>query len=116
MHKVIRASTLDPACHHQLRNSGIAVVELDIAPSSTARDSSSLHRACPAPSGALGRSRGMGGRQIDEAVLTAVCNILKPAALAATAQALTHADEQEGVRLVAFETAAERTRYAAERA
>jgi excisionase family DNA binding protein len=60
--------------------------------------------------------QGMGGRQIDEAVLTAVCEILKPAALAATAKALTHADEQEGVRLTAFETAAERTRYAAERA
>jgi excisionase family DNA binding protein len=58
----------------------------------------------------------MGGRQIDEAVLTEVCDILKPAALAATAQALTHADEQEDVRLAAFETAAERTRYAAERA
>lgn len=60
--------------------------------------------------------QGMGGRQIDEAVLTAVCDILKPASLAATAQALTHADEQEDLRLAAFETAAERTRYAAERA
>jgi excisionase family DNA binding protein len=60
--------------------------------------------------------QGMGGRQIDEAVLTEVCDILQPAALTATAQALTHADEQETVRLTAFETAAERTRYAAERA
>ncbi len=60
--------------------------------------------------------QGMGGRQVDEAMLAEVCNILKPAALAATAQALTHADEQEDVRLAAFETAAQRTRYAAERA
>ena len=60
--------------------------------------------------------QGMGGRQIDETVLDQVCNILEPASLAATAQALTHADEQEAARLAAFETAAERTRYAAERA
>ena len=60
--------------------------------------------------------QGMGGRQIDEAVLGEVCRVLQPAALAATAQALTHADEQEQARLAAFETAAQRTRYAAERA
>ena len=54
--------------------------------------------------------QGMGGRQIDEAVLAEVCDILEPASLLATAQALTHADEQETARLAAFETAAERTR------
>ena len=60
--------------------------------------------------------QGLGGRQLDEAVLAEVFRVLEPAAIAATARALTDQDASEAARLRAFETAVERGRYEAERA
>lgn len=65
-----------------------------------------------------GRSecQGLGGRQLDEAVLTEVFRVLEPAAITATAKALAEQEANEAARLAAFETALERARYEAERA
>jgi len=60
--------------------------------------------------------QGLGGRQLDEAVLAEVFRVLEPAAIAATARALAEAESNEAARLAAFETAVERARYEAERA
>jgi excisionase family DNA binding protein len=60
--------------------------------------------------------QGLGGRQLDEAVLEEVFRVLEPAAIAATAKALAAQQAGEAARLKAFETAVERTRYEAERA
>jgi hypothetical protein len=60
--------------------------------------------------------QGLGGRQLDEAVLAEVFRVLEPAAIAATAKALADQEASEATRLRAFETAVERCRYEAERA
>jgi DNA invertase Pin-like site-specific DNA recombinase len=60
--------------------------------------------------------QGLGGRQLDEAVLEQVFRVLKPAAIAATARALADQQASEAGRLRAFETTVERSRYEAERA
>jgi DNA invertase Pin-like site-specific DNA recombinase len=60
--------------------------------------------------------QGLGGRQLDEAVLAEVFRVLEPAAIAATARALADREVSEAARLRAFETAVERCRYEAERA
>jgi DNA invertase Pin-like site-specific DNA recombinase len=67
--------------------------------------------------GADGREcQGLGGRQLDEAVLEEVFRGLEPAAIQATAKALADQEDSEAARLRAFELALERTRYEAERA
>jgi hypothetical protein len=60
--------------------------------------------------------QGVGGRQIEQAVVGEVLAVLEPAALAATAQALADAGAARAERLLAFELAAERARYQAGRA
>ena len=60
--------------------------------------------------------QGLGGRQLDEAVLEQVFRVLEPAAIAATARALGDQEASEGARLRTFELAVERARYEAERA
>jgi DNA invertase Pin-like site-specific DNA recombinase len=60
--------------------------------------------------------QGVGGRQIEQAVVGEVLAVLEPAALAATAQALAGAAAAQAERLRAFELAAERARYQADRA
>jgi DNA invertase Pin-like site-specific DNA recombinase len=60
--------------------------------------------------------QGVGGRQIEQAVTGEVLAVLEPAALAATAQALADAEAARAERLRAFELAAERARYEADRA
>jgi hypothetical protein len=60
--------------------------------------------------------QGLGGRQLDEAVLSEVFRVLEPAAIAATAKALAGQQSTEDARLRAFETAVERAHYEAERA
>ena len=60
--------------------------------------------------------QGVGGRQIEQAVVGEVFAVLEPAALAATAQALADAEAARTQRLRAFELAAERARYEAGRA
>lgn len=74
---------------------------------------------CAVPIGQVNRTpecQGLGARPIDEAVCAEVFKVLEPAALAATAKALAETEASEAARLAAFETAAERTRFAAERA
>jgi DNA invertase Pin-like site-specific DNA recombinase len=66
--------------------------------------------------GAGPECQGLGGRQLDEAVLEEVFRVLEPAAIAATAKALADQEASEAARLRAFETAVERSRYEAERA
>jgi hypothetical protein len=60
--------------------------------------------------------QGVGGRQIEQAVVAEVLAVLEPAALAATAQALAGTEAARAERLRAFELAAERARYEAGRA
>ena len=60
--------------------------------------------------------QGLGGRQLDEAVLAEVFRVLEPAAIAATAKALADHAASDAARLRAFETALERAHYDAERA
>jgi excisionase family DNA binding protein len=60
--------------------------------------------------------QGLGGRQLDEAVLEQAFRVLEPAAITATAKALADQQASEAARLRAFETAVERSRYEAERA
>jgi DNA invertase Pin-like site-specific DNA recombinase len=74
---------------------------------------------CAARIGQVNRTpecQGLGARPVDEAVVAAAFTVLEPAALAATAKALAEAEANEAARLAAFQTAVERTRYAAERA
>ena len=58
----------------------------------------------------------LSGRRLDAAVVEQIFIVLQPAALAATAAALTEAEDQHARRVRAFELAVERARYAAERA
>jgi hypothetical protein len=58
----------------------------------------------------------IGGRRLENRVLDEVFAVLQPAALAATAQALTDAEHAHATTLRAFELAVERARYEAERA
>ena len=58
----------------------------------------------------------IGGRKIEARVLDEVFSVLEPASLAATAKALSEADENHAKRLVVFERAVERARFQAERA
>ncbi|MGA2928614.1 MAG: recombinase family protein [Solirubrobacteraceae bacterium] len=60
--------------------------------------------------------QGLGGRQLDEAVLEEVFRVLEPAAVAATAKALAGQETSQATRLRAFELAVERARYEADRA
>lgn len=58
----------------------------------------------------------IGGRRLENRVLEEVFAVLEPAALAATAQALTDAGQAHAATLRAFELTVERARYEAERA
>jgi DNA invertase Pin-like site-specific DNA recombinase len=58
----------------------------------------------------------IGGRRLENRVLEEVFAVLEPAALAATAQALTDAERAHAATLRAFELTVERARYEAERA
>ncbi|MGH2667764.1 MAG: recombinase family protein, partial [bacterium] len=58
----------------------------------------------------------LGGRRLEARVLDEVFAVLQPAALTATAKALSEADAHHVRRLVAFERAVERARFEAERA
>lgn len=66
--------------------------------------------------GGRAECQGLGGRGLDEAVLTEVFRALQPAALAATAKALAEAETAEEARLAVFRAAAEKARYEADRA
>lgn len=58
----------------------------------------------------------IGGRRLEQQVLEQVFAVLEPVAIEATIQALGHAHDDHQRRLGAFELAAERARYHAERA
>ena len=58
----------------------------------------------------------MGGRRLENRVLEEMFAVLEPAALSATAQALTDAEHAHQVTVRAFELTAERARYEADRA
>jgi DNA invertase Pin-like site-specific DNA recombinase len=58
----------------------------------------------------------LGGRRLEQRVLDEVFTVLAPAALTATARALTDAEQAHTATLHAFELAAERARYEAGRA
>jgi DNA invertase Pin-like site-specific DNA recombinase len=58
----------------------------------------------------------LGGRRLEQRVLAEVFAVLEPAALQATARALTEAEAQHATRLHAFELQVERARFEAERA
>ncbi|HEV3295240.1 MAG TPA: recombinase family protein, partial [Streptosporangiaceae bacterium] len=75
---------------------------------------------CAAEPTYLGRKttwcQSAGGRELEKAVLAEVFAVLEPAALAATATALAGAEAARTEHLKAFELAAERARYDADRA
>ena len=58
----------------------------------------------------------LGGRRLENRVLEEVFAVLEPAALAATAQALTDAEQAHAATLRTFELTVERARYEADRA
>jgi hypothetical protein len=58
----------------------------------------------------------LGGRRLEQHVLAEVFKVLEPAALAATAEALAHAEVHHAKRLRAFELQVERARFEADRA
>jgi DNA invertase Pin-like site-specific DNA recombinase len=58
----------------------------------------------------------LGGRRLEKRVLEEVFTVLEPATLAATAQALTDAEQAHAAMLRAFELTVERARYEAARA
>jgi DNA invertase Pin-like site-specific DNA recombinase len=58
----------------------------------------------------------LGGRRLEQHVLDEVFRVLEPAALAATAQALAHAEVHHAKRLRAFQLQVERARFEADRA
>jgi excisionase family DNA binding protein len=58
----------------------------------------------------------LGGRRLENRVLEEVFAVLEPAALAATAQALTDAERSHAATVRTFELTAERARYEADRA
>jgi hypothetical protein len=57
----------------------------------------------------------LGGRRLEETVLGAVFEMLAPATLAVTAQALSDVQAKHEQQLLAFEAAVERARYEAQR-
>lgn len=80
---------------------------------------SSRRYYCDPREGAIARlaeCQGMGGRQLDEAVLVEVFRVLEPTAIAATIKALEQAEADEAARLVVFQTAVEHARFEADRA
>ena len=58
----------------------------------------------------------IGGHRLENFILDQVFRVLEPASLAATAKALAEAEAHHASRLVAFEKAAERARFEADRA
>jgi hypothetical protein len=58
----------------------------------------------------------LGGRRLENRILEEMFVVLEPAALAATAQALSDAERSHAANLRAFELSVERARYEAERA
>jgi DNA invertase Pin-like site-specific DNA recombinase/predicted DNA-binding transcriptional regulator AlpA len=58
----------------------------------------------------------IGGRRLEQRVLDEVFEVLAPASLAATAQALRHAEETHATNLRAFALSVERARFEADRA
>jgi excisionase family DNA binding protein len=58
----------------------------------------------------------IGGRKLESRVLDELFAVLEPASLAATAKALSEADANHRQRIAVFELAAERARFAADRA
>ena len=58
----------------------------------------------------------LGGRRLENRVLEEVFAVLEPAALTATAQALTDAEQAHAATLRTFELTVERARYEADRA
>ncbi|MGO9333677.1 MAG: recombinase family protein [Acidimicrobiales bacterium] len=66
--------------------------------------------------GAEHACQSIGGRKLEARVLDEVFAVLEPASLAATAKALAEADTNHRQKMAVFELAAERARYAAERA
>ena len=58
----------------------------------------------------------LGGRRLENRVLEEMFAVLEPAALAATAQALTDAEQAHAATMRAFELSVERARYEADRA
>jgi DNA invertase Pin-like site-specific DNA recombinase len=58
----------------------------------------------------------IGGRRLEQRVLDEIFAVLEPAALSATAQALTDAEKAHAATLRAFELSVERARYEADRA
>jgi DNA invertase Pin-like site-specific DNA recombinase len=58
----------------------------------------------------------LGGRRLENRILEEMFAVLEPAALAATAQALSDAERSHAATLRAFELSVERARYEAERA
>ena len=66
--------------------------------------------------GAQQGCQSLGGHRLEQVVLAELFRVLEPAALAATAQALTEAEAHHRQRLAAFEMAVERARFDADRA
>ena len=58
----------------------------------------------------------IGGRTVEKLVLDQLFQVLEPASLAATAKAMTEAEQQWRTNLAVFETAVERARFDADRA
>ncbi len=58
----------------------------------------------------------IGGRKVEKLVLDQLFQVLEPASLAATAKAMTEAEQQWRTNLAVFETAVERARFDADRA
>jgi DNA invertase Pin-like site-specific DNA recombinase len=66
--------------------------------------------------GSTSRCQSVSGHRLDAAVVDEVFKVLQPAALAATAKALSEAEAHHGRRLRAFELAVERAHFEADRA
>lgn len=66
--------------------------------------------------GATTNCQSIGGRRLEDRVLNEVFDVLEPAKLAATVQALAEAEARHAEQLAVFELAVERTRFEAERA
>jgi DNA invertase Pin-like site-specific DNA recombinase/biotin operon repressor len=89
------------------------------SPPGSASPGQSSRYECTTAEPFLGPGRqcqGVGGRQIEHAVMAEVFAALEPAALAATVKALAEAESTRSDRLRLFEATVERTRYEAERA
>jgi DNA invertase Pin-like site-specific DNA recombinase len=66
--------------------------------------------------GSTSTCQSLGGRRLEQRVVDEVFAVLEPAALTATAKALTEAEAHYRRRLAVFDTTVERARYEAERA